>query len=667
MRRLLFCFVLLIICGHSNALSQDRGDAGQAGEFLRWGVGARALGLGRAYTSIAEDASALYWNPAGLGSLTEIGATVMFMHTPLTEGASFNYLAGGIPVRMLFVKQDRLSKFQEILQNIDLGIGAVWVSYGEIDLYDDVGRNQGQESFGQSAFMLSMAYPMTGLFRWIPTDGLLRWAKSLEGDLSLGITGKLIRQGLFGSGGSGTGLDVGLRYTHRSGAWRLGLIYRDLTDSRISYGTEAIADRIPATATAGVAWIPTFEPWMRGFVFSVDYTVAPAGSRKREVMYGLEYDFSKWVSKIPFKVRLGGNSEHEKITFGISFVPEVTAGKDWIPSADWAYGEERGGFDAIGARYSFSFDFDPLSARYWYQRGVRIFSTLSCRGLLSDRAIEEARRNLEKALRAKNPDKRAYRFEAALRLADLNFLQTIDQLRQDAVCEPALAKTDRRSLQDVLEAYTSDLVRYDARDAGKTRIDTSMYVNSFLYYIQALILSGAENDAIAHCEARGQRWGRMLDLGDRHTLGYLKRYAELRKDGTLSDDETLSDEDPDALPLPAGYLSANALVQQGQYQQAIDLMGRLDLNESEYAEGILLPLSGDCHIGDDLLYLKAMAMKQLSGEYPPEAYRNELAKIPRFFPMSDILSCLPPERERALLFTLFAEFERRAPADLAIK
>lgn len=46
-----------------------QGFGGQAGQFLSWGAGARSLGMGRAYTSIAEDSTAVYWNPAGLGQL----------------------------------------------------------------------------------------------------------------------------------------------------------------------------------------------------------------------------------------------------------------------------------------------------------------------------------------------------------------------------------------------------------------------------------------------------------------------------------------------------------------------------------------------------------------------------------------------------------------------
>jgi hypothetical protein len=39
-------------------------------EFLAIGVGARALGMGQTQVSLADDATAGYWNPAGLASMT---------------------------------------------------------------------------------------------------------------------------------------------------------------------------------------------------------------------------------------------------------------------------------------------------------------------------------------------------------------------------------------------------------------------------------------------------------------------------------------------------------------------------------------------------------------------------------------------------------------------
>ncbi|MBI3189071.1 MAG: PorV/PorQ family protein, partial [Ignavibacteriales bacterium] len=48
-------------------------------QFLKIGSGARAVALGETFTAIANDASALYWNPAGLTQFAENQA--IFAHT----------------------------------------------------------------------------------------------------------------------------------------------------------------------------------------------------------------------------------------------------------------------------------------------------------------------------------------------------------------------------------------------------------------------------------------------------------------------------------------------------------------------------------------------------------------------------------------------------------
>lgn len=66
-----------------------------ANDFLSIGVGGRALGMGSAYTSVANDVTAGYWNPAGLARLKY--PEIMLMHDQRYAGAvSFNYGAGAI-------------------------------------------------------------------------------------------------------------------------------------------------------------------------------------------------------------------------------------------------------------------------------------------------------------------------------------------------------------------------------------------------------------------------------------------------------------------------------------------------------------------------------------------------------------------------------------------
>ena len=63
-------------------------NGGQVGQFLTYGVGGRAMAMGGAYYAISDDASAAYWNPAGLAQLQRKELTTMqatlFQDTKLT-------------------------------------------------------------------------------------------------------------------------------------------------------------------------------------------------------------------------------------------------------------------------------------------------------------------------------------------------------------------------------------------------------------------------------------------------------------------------------------------------------------------------------------------------------------------------------------------------------
>jgi hypothetical protein len=49
-----------------------------AGEFMALGAGARALGMGGAFGAVADDASAVYWNPAGIAGIQK--RQILAMH-----------------------------------------------------------------------------------------------------------------------------------------------------------------------------------------------------------------------------------------------------------------------------------------------------------------------------------------------------------------------------------------------------------------------------------------------------------------------------------------------------------------------------------------------------------------------------------------------------------
>ncbi len=73
-----------------------KASGGQPGAFLSWGAGARSLGMGKAFVSIADDASATYWNPAGLAQIDrkEIAA----LHAILWADTIYDFISYVHPV-----------------------------------------------------------------------------------------------------------------------------------------------------------------------------------------------------------------------------------------------------------------------------------------------------------------------------------------------------------------------------------------------------------------------------------------------------------------------------------------------------------------------------------------------------------------------------------------
>lgn len=71
------------------------GPGNTAANFLRVGVGARPVAMGEAYTALADDTHAVYYNPAGLAHLERQEVTMM--HNKFFEGVHQQYAAYAYP------------------------------------------------------------------------------------------------------------------------------------------------------------------------------------------------------------------------------------------------------------------------------------------------------------------------------------------------------------------------------------------------------------------------------------------------------------------------------------------------------------------------------------------------------------------------------------------
>ncbi|MBI1932814.1 MAG: PorV/PorQ family protein [Ignavibacteriales bacterium] len=95
--RIIILFNILFISYTNSTLAQNVSKTGTtSAEFLGIGVGGNALGLGGAFVSVANDASALYWNAGGIANSEKYSGIVV--HTNWIAETSFDYAGLVIPM-----------------------------------------------------------------------------------------------------------------------------------------------------------------------------------------------------------------------------------------------------------------------------------------------------------------------------------------------------------------------------------------------------------------------------------------------------------------------------------------------------------------------------------------------------------------------------------------
>jgi hypothetical protein len=94
-RQLPGLFIVLMLLATTQSQAQLFPDLGgqrrgiSAAQFLKIGIGSRALGMGEAFVPIANDAEALYWNPAGLAQFDK--QSLFFSHTTWLAEVQLEY------------------------------------------------------------------------------------------------------------------------------------------------------------------------------------------------------------------------------------------------------------------------------------------------------------------------------------------------------------------------------------------------------------------------------------------------------------------------------------------------------------------------------------------------------------------------------------------------
>ncbi|NNF04065.1 MAG: PorV/PorQ family protein [Rhodothermales bacterium] len=210
-------------------------------QFLKLGVGARAISLGGAFVAEASDLSALYWNPAGLAHLN--GSALQLSHTQYLADIQYNYAAYGMEL-------GNLGTIAASLLFLDSGDMAVRT----VDEPEGTGELFKKQDY---AFQLSYARALTDRF-------------------AIGSTVKYIRERIWHSSASGTAFDIGVLFTTPYRAMRLGASMSNFGPKMQMTGRDIIFSSDPSPDQEGNVEIVNSEYKMDEFALPLMFRVGLA-------------------------------------------------------------------------------------------------------------------------------------------------------------------------------------------------------------------------------------------------------------------------------------------------------------------------------------------------------------------------------------------------------
>jgi len=95
-KALIFTLGMLLLAGTAASAGEFSKVGSVGAQFLKIGMGARYIGLGEASAAIADDAYAMYWNPAGMALMEE--TEFAFTNVDWVEDIRLNYVSFAKPM-----------------------------------------------------------------------------------------------------------------------------------------------------------------------------------------------------------------------------------------------------------------------------------------------------------------------------------------------------------------------------------------------------------------------------------------------------------------------------------------------------------------------------------------------------------------------------------------
>ena len=284
--------ILTIVSLQSTGLSANI--AKYAGEFIAIGVGGRALGLGGAYSALANDVTAGYWNPAGLSHM--LYPQITLMHDERFAGlVNYDYGAVALPMG----------------PSTSLAFSVIRLGVDNIPNTQNAGVDANGNPIPPSALnnlaninpdSLRLDPNKITYFNSADWAFYVSYAKKTADNFSYGANLKIIRRELGVASATGIGFDLAVQYMVGE-RFALGANFQDVTTTLVAWNT-GTNELISPTLKVGSAY----------FINAFDGRFAPAmdmdirfenrqsasnthvGAVSFDFHSGLEFDFKNLVA-----------------------------------------------------------------------------------------------------------------------------------------------------------------------------------------------------------------------------------------------------------------------------------------------------------------------------------------------------------------------------------
>jgi long-subunit fatty acid transport protein len=228
-----------------------------AAAFLSIGQGTRALGMGSAYVAIADDPSALYWNPAGITKVNGVG--FIADHTMWIADINYNFLGMSYNLG-------------------DLGAIGISFTFSSIDEMKVTTIEQPEgtgETFKVTDAALSFA-----------------WAIQLTEDFSIGFNPKFIYQSIWNTESNAIAIDLGVQYVTPFDEMILGMSISNFgTKMQLVGNSELVLYDPDPNTTGNNASIPALlqtDSWELPLNFRIGLAYAPIRSDQHRILLAVD-------------------------------------------------------------------------------------------------------------------------------------------------------------------------------------------------------------------------------------------------------------------------------------------------------------------------------------------------------------------------------------------